>query len=355
MVYMSTYNSVIMNTLGIPIINNFEHLAEKLSITEGLLYKMTYQKGYCYKEVIIPKKDGTGRVLNVPIFALKVTQRWILKEILEKINVSNSAMAFIPRKNGLKENAECHRKNIFLLEMDISNFFNSIDEKRVFKLFCNMGYNAKVSTILTNLCTFNKYLPQGAVTSPYLANLICFQLDIRINGLCSKRDIEYSRYADDLSFSSNNRASLNKIEPILIEIIKDEGFQINPRKTRYLSNDVKKTITGITINDESIHVDKKFKHNIRAMIFKSLIVKDYSNNEKIRGMIAFVSSIEEGYKEKIIKYINTTIKNEILCTEMSVVEAYNKNKLFSILDDMIYVANDAEDWNEFLSDFYFQK
>jgi len=218
-----------------------------------------------------------------------------------------------------------------------------------------MGYSVKVSTILTNLCTYNGCLPQGAVTSPYLANLICFHLDIRLNGLCSKRDIEYSRYADDLSFSSNNRASLNKIEPILIEIIKDEGFQINPRKTRYLSNDVKKTITGITINDESIHVDKKFKHNIRALIFNSLITKDYSSNEKIRGMIAFVSSIEDDYKEKIIKYINTTIKNEIFCSEMSVVEAYNKNKLYSTLKDMIYIENDDEDWNDFLCDIYSHK
>ena len=345
---MSTYNSVILNTLGIPVINNYEHLAERLSITERLLYIMTYKKEYCYKKVIIPKKDGTDRELNVPIFALKVTQRWILKEILEKINVSDRAMAFIPHKNGLKENAECHRKNIFLLEMDIQDFFNSILEKRVFKLFCNMGYSSNVSAILTNLCTFNGCLPQGAVTSPYLANLICYQLDIRINGLCSKRDIEYSRYADDLSFSSNNKASLVKIEHILIKIIEDEGFEINPKKTRFLSNDVKKTITGITINDETIHVDKKLKRNIRAMIFNSILTRNYESNEKIRGLIAFISSIEEGYKSKIIDYINRTIKKEILCTKISVVKAYNENKLYSQLEDMIFIEKGDDDMDELL-------
>ena len=111
-------------------------------------------------------------------------------------------MAFVPKNNGLKSNAEYHKKNIFLLEMDIKNFFGTIKEGQVFKLFCNIGYNTKVSTILTSLCTFDGELPQGAVTSPYLANLILYHLDIRLNGLCSRKDIVYTRYADDLSFSS---------------------------------------------------------------------------------------------------------------------------------------------------------
>ena len=98
--------------------------------------------------------------MYVPHLALKVVQRWILKEILEKINVSNQAMAFVPKKNGLKVNAEYHKKNIFILEMDIKKFFDSIKETQVFQLFCKIGYNTDVSAILANLCTYEDALPQ---------------------------------------------------------------------------------------------------------------------------------------------------------------------------------------------------
>ena len=188
---MNISNNVILNTLNVPIINGFTHLAEQLSLTKGLLYFLTYQKNYCYTLKEIPKKDGTFRKICIPNLSLKVVQKWILIEILEKINVSKQAMAFVPKKNGLKSNAEYHKKNIFLLEMDIENFFGTIKEEQVFRLFCNIGYNTKVSTILTSLCTFDGELPQGAVTSPYLANLILFHLDARLNGLCSRKDIVY--------------------------------------------------------------------------------------------------------------------------------------------------------------------
>ena len=97
------------------------------------------------------QKDKTERTLNVPSLSLKVVQRWILKEILEKIYVSEQAMAFIPHKNGLRENAERHKKNIFLLEMDITNFFGTITEQQVYRLFCNIGYNSKVAGVFSQL------------------------------------------------------------------------------------------------------------------------------------------------------------------------------------------------------------
>lgn len=333
---MNRNNDVVLNTLNVPVINNFEHLAEQLSLTQELLYFLTYKKQYCYTQKRIQKKDGKRRVLHIPSLALKVVQRWILKEILERINVSDQAMAFVPKKNGLKINAEYHKKNIFILEMDIKNFFGSIKEKQVFQLFCKIGYNTDVSAILANLCTFEDVLPQGAVTSPYIANLITYHLDVRLNGLCSRKDVVYTRYADDMSFSSNNRTKLNLIEKIVKYIVEDEGFEINPKKTRYLSNDVKKTITGITINNEEVHVDKALKKKIRAMIFNSVKNKDYSKNDKIKGSIAFVESIEQGYKNKILDYIIRITEKKQFKNDRDVVNEYNKNKFFEFLPDMKY-------------------
>ncbi|WP_287084110.1 retron St85 family RNA-directed DNA polymerase [Blautia sp. LMAG:89] len=333
---MNIGNSVVLNTLGVPVINSFEHLCEQLSITEQLLYYLTYKKEYCYFQKVIPKKDKTERILNVPNLSLKVVQKWILKEILEKIFVSEQAMAFVPNKNGLRENAERHKKNIFLLEMDITNFFGTITEQQVYTLFCNIGYNSKVAGILANLCTYNNYLPQGAVTSPYIANLVCYHMDARINGYCSRKDIVYTRYADDLTFSSDNRMLLNKIEKFIKYIVTDEGFTINDKKTRYLSNDVKKTVTGITINDDSIHVDKKFKRNLRAQIYCSIKLKNYQNNSQILGKIAYVNSIEKGFRDKIIRYITNLITRTEFAGNIDVVNAFNDNKLFAELPDMVF-------------------
>lgn len=336
MIYLNIGNSVVLNTLGVPVINSFEHLCEQLSITEQLLYYLTYKKEYCYFQKVIPKKDKTERILNVPNLSLKVVQKWILKEILEKIFVSEQAMAFVPNKNGLRENAERHKKNIFLLEMDITNFFGTITEQQMYTLFCNIGYNSKVAGILANLCTYNNYLPQGAVTSPYIANLVCYHMDARINGYCSRKDIVYTRYADDLTFSSDNRMLLNKIEKFIKYIVTDEGFTINDKKTRYLSNDVKKTVTGITINDDSIHVDKKFKRNLRAQIYCSIKLKNYQNNSQILGKIAYVNSIEKGFRDKIIRYITNLITRTEFAGNIDVVNAFNDNKLFAELPDMVF-------------------
>lgn len=333
---MNMSNNVILNTLKVPIINDFAHLAEQLSLTQELLYFLCHKKQYCYVQKEIPKKDGTSRVLYVPRLALKVVQRWILKEILEKINVSSQTMAFVPKKNGLKLNAEYHKKNIFILEMDIKNFFGSIKEKQVFQLFCKIGYNTEVSAILANLCTYEEILPQGAVTSPYIANLVAYHLDARLNGLCSRKDIVYTRYADDLSFSSNNRTKLNSIEKFVGYIVKEEGFLINEKKTRYLSNDVKKTITGITINNEEMHVDRMFKKRIRAMIFRSIVEMDYTKNDKIIGCIAYVDSIEAGYKERMKEYIIRIVEKSQFRNNIDIVNAYNENKIYKSLPDMEY-------------------
>lgn len=334
MVYLNISNNVVLNTLDVPIINSFEHLAEQLSLTKGLLYLLIYQKKYCYTNTYIPKKDGTERLLSVPSLNLKVVQKWILVNILEKIKVSEQAMAFVPKKNGLKTNAEYHKKNIFLLEMDIKNFFGTIKKKQVFKLFSNIGYNANVAAILTSLCTYEEVLPQGAVTSPYIANLVCYHLDARLNGFCSRKDIVYTRYADDLSFSSNDRKQLNRIESFVKYIINDEGFIINDKKTRYLSNEVKKAITGIIINNEEIHVDKKFKRNLRALIFNSIKNRDYSKNDKIRGSISYIDSIESGYKEKAIDYITSLALYSNFTCDREIVDAFNDNKIYKNIPDM---------------------
>lgn len=335
MVPYMNINNIILNTLNVPSINNFSQLARELSISKGLLYYISCKKDYCYTQKSIPKKDGSERVLSIPSYPLKIVQKWILTEILEKITVSDQSMAFVPGKNGLLDNANKHKNNVFVLEMDITDFFGSINSKTIFHLFQNIGYNKDVSTIFSNICTYNNSLPQGGVTSPYLANLVCYNLDKRLTGFCDRRDIVYTRYADDMSFSCNNRIILNRAESIISRIVEDEGFIINPKKTRYLSEQTKKTVTGITINSGEAHANRELKRALRAAIFNSIMDGDYSKNDWIRGCIAFVNSIETGYKDKMIKYIEHIVSKPAIKNDVKLIADYNNNKIITSLPDIL--------------------
>ncbi|QWG70405.1 RNA-directed DNA polymerase (plasmid) [Bacillus mycoides] len=328
-------NSFILNALNLPIIRDLDTFSNSIGVSKRLIYLLSESTEDYYKNFLIPKKNGEQREINTPTYSLKLVQRWILEEILEKIGVSEESMAFKKGPgNGIKKNAEIHLYSLYLLQLDIKDFFINIKRKRVFYLFRDLGYNVAISNILANLCTYKDYLPQGGITSPYLSNLICYKLDKRLKGLCAKRDILYTRYADDLTFSCDNRESLKKVQKVIEEIIEDEGFKTNPLKTRLLSPSSHKKVTGITVNERYIKANKKLKKKVRAMIHHAFISADYSSNDCIRGYIAFISSIEEGYKDTICKYINKLVNNKNYRIFEDIVEGYNNNKIFKDMEEM---------------------
>ncbi len=98
------------------------------------------------------------------------------------------------------------------MKIDLKDFFHSIDKSKIFYLFKGIGYNSLVSNILTNLCTYEERVPQGAITSPVISNLVCKKLDYRLSGVASKRGISYTRYADDMYFSCDDEVLLRKTQ-----------------------------------------------------------------------------------------------------------------------------------------------
>ena len=225
----------------------------------------------------------------------------------------------------------------------MSDFFPSINAAKVFRIFKGIGYNNTASAILTNLCTLENHLPQGAVCSPALSNLICMRLDRSLFGLCSKRGILYTRYADDMYFSCDNKGLLLKMFPIIEKIIKSEGFLINQDKLHYHTPKNRHLITGVVIshsNDTSeLKVSKVFKRKIRAEIFRCIMTGNYENAAHIKGEIAYVCFIQsencQDYKQSIIQYINRTSKKIEYFKEL--VDAYNKNFLYNEQEYLEYL------------------
>lgn len=327
-------NKFILNALNLPVVKDLNDISMILRLSTRLLYVLSKQTEDYYRDKTILKKNGSIRMIKIPNFSLKLIQKWILNNILEKVSVSCDSMAFRKgRQYGIKRNAEIHLHNVYVMVIDLEDFFTTIKKEKIFYIFRNLGYNNLVSNTFSNLCTYDKYLPQGAVTSPYLSNLVCDYLDRRIRGLCSNHDVSYSRYADDLIFSNNNKKILLSLKKTIEKIIEDEGFIINKSKTKFFSPAGRKVITGITVNNGKLKANKKLKRKVRAMIYEVITKGDYKSSNKIKGYISHISYVENDYKNKIIKYIDKIAKNKII-NNKELVEKYNLNKFYKELESV---------------------
>lgn len=328
---------MVLESLGLPMFQDISTLAEVTRLTEKLLYFLSKENAEGrYVSFKIKKKDGNLREINAPCASLKIMQRWILQNILYKVRVSQYSIGFIKNGKGspLVLCAERHKNNLYILKMDLKDFYPSICRAKVYNQFLQLGYNTYAANLITNICILDGKLPQGAVTSPYLASLVCYKMDVRIAAYCNKRDIVYTRYADDLTFSCDNRDELHKIYGMIKKIVEDEGFTLNQKKTQFLTPKGHKKVVGVTINDGMLKASKDLKRSVRAMIHYQIITGDYTKNEQIRGYIAYIDSIEKNYKKKIIKYVTGYCQDTITLFS-DAVKAFNANKLFKEIPDMV--------------------
>lgn len=234
----------------------------------------------------IPKKTGGERLISAPMPRLKNAQYWILVNILEKITPHQAAHGF-RRQRSIVTNAQPHLGAKVVVNLDLQNFFPSISYKRVKGLFRSWGYSESVATILGLICTepeieeveldgqtyyialTERHLPQGAPTSPAIANLLCHRLDRRLTQLSDSLGFTYTRYADDLTFSTTEN-TLNQLCNLLKRvrgITIHEGFTIAEEKTRVLRSSRQQEVTGIVVN-EKLNLDRKTLKRFRATLYQ---------------------------------------------------------------------------------------
>ncbi|PDY03423.1 RNA-dependent DNA polymerase [Bacillus cereus] len=303
-------------SLGLPRVDNIEELSYKINLSEHTLHKVLKTVDLQYKTIHIPKKSGFTRTVHSPSMVLKAIQAWILRNILDPILVDPAATAFVKNTN-IKDNVKRHNGNRFFLCMDIEDFFHSIGQNKVYQFFKGLGYNSHMSLVFSKFCTYDDYLPQGAVTSPSLSNLINIKLDRRIFGYCSSKNIVYSRYADDFTFSCNNPHKLIKAKYMLEKIIEDEGYELNENKTRILRPGNARKITGLIVaEDGKIGIGRKKKRLIRANIY-NLYNKDLPDDEykklenHIQGWFNYLYSVDQVAYHQLKNYQSEVKLNSI--------------------------------------------
>lgn len=289
-----------------PKINTVLDLSRETRLSEKFIRYISYRSNYLYRTYEIPKKSGGTRLIAQPSRELKAIQAWILRNILETIPSSKQSMG-LERNQSILQNAKPHVGNSYLLNIDLENFFPSISSKRVFHLFNRAGFNNTISNILTRICTYKNGLPQGAPSSPKIANLICSKLDFRIQGYTGKNGINYTRYADDLTFSAPSYEKIHKLANLVKIIVSDEEFFVNNKKTSFSGPRKQKKVTGLVLADDYVGIGRKKYKNIRAKIYYTFlgIEKDIVS---INGHLSFIYSVDEKRYQMLQQYINFLTK-----------------------------------------------
>jgi RNA-directed DNA polymerase len=233
-----------------------------LGINPKLLTAMTKFPQKYYREFSIKRKSGGSRLIRAPRTFLKAVQQYIHRYILSQLDVPPHINGFV-KGRGVITNASIHRGAPYVLNVDVEDFFGSITEKAVREFFLELGYNADMARLLMRLCTYWGSLPQGAPTSPSLANHIFSTVDAKILEICTPKNLRYSRYADDLTFSGTERISQEFLYE-LQALLETHGFKVNSKKTRFSRPGQAKYVTGLVVN-ERVQAPRELRRNLRAM------------------------------------------------------------------------------------------
>ncbi|MDY0081171.1 MAG: reverse transcriptase family protein [Ignavibacteriaceae bacterium] len=332
--------ALVLTDRNLPVIFSTKHLALIFGYEYKELQRIIAMRNSLYHFYQISKKRGGKRQIAVPHKSLYFIQQWIRENILDKLLFDDCVNAYVKQKSILT-NAKPHENADVILNIDLTKFFDTITEYRIFGIFRKLGYHPNLAVDLSKLCTckipktyfdtfnddekeifkdiFEKeiaVLPQGAPTSPLLSNLVLRKLDKRLNGIALKKGAKYSRYADDITFSGKfeNLPKLSFIK----RVISSENFHINWSKVRKFKKGQKQIVTGLLIN-ERIRIPKKFKKEIYRHLHFCIkfgakqhfdYLKTNHNLDKgfqkdwLLGKINYVNAIEPDEAKKMLELFN---------------------------------------------------
>lgn len=314
---------------------NLHHIAALLGFKATSLAYILYKKADTdkYKDFEIKKQSGGIRKISAPVSELKLLQRNLsdlLQDCAEEINQTKGMRDRIAhgfkRRRSIISNAREHRNRRYVFNIDLTDFFGSINFGRVRGFFIkdnNFALHPRIATIVAQIACRNNSLPQGSPCSPIISNLIGHVLDIHLVQLAARTGSTYTRYADDLTFSTNRPTFPSRIaerDPQdehkwtpgrdLARLVNKSGFAINPLKTRMQYHDSRQEVTGLVVN-RKINVRTEYRRRVRAMVHKLFTTGDFeiplrSKNEmgaaveekiigtpnQLRGMLGFIDEVD---------------------------------------------------------------
>lgn len=303
-----------------------------------LYYKVEATK---YTQFEIPKKGGGTRKINAPAADLKLVQEnlsKLLQDCIDEINelkgLKDKVSHGFKRDRSIISNAKEHKNRRYVFNVDISDFFGSINFGRVYGFFMkdqNFSLDKRVAAVLGRIACYEDALPQGSPCSPVISNLIGHIMDVHLVKLAKKHGCTYTRYADDLTFSTNNPIFPKEIARQsadnhhvwipgrdLLGLIKKSRFELNPTKTRMQYRDSRQEVTGLIVN-KKVNVRNEYRRKVRAMVYRLFTTGNFDfehkttddagnqvkisnpgNINQLHGMLGFIDSIDL-YNQELIK------------------------------------------------------
>ncbi len=324
---------------NLPVFANETELAKAMGIELKELRFLAFNRKVStvshYRKFYMPKKSGGKRLISAPMPRLKKAQHWILQNILNKVPLHHAVNGFAINRS-IVTNAQPHIGKDLVLNMDVKDFFPSVHFKRVKGLLQQLGYAEKMATIIALICTEavteqveidgknyfvqkgNRVLPQGAPSSPAITNILCFKLDKRLQGLATKLNCNYTRYADDVTFSGSKEVNAQQLVWRIKKIIQDEGFTIHPDKIRIMRKGTQQEVTGVVVNQQLNISRKKLRqfrallHNVKTKNSNTLQWGAGSLSNSIIGYANFVKMVNPVKGDKLKKTIGPLFQNNIL-------------------------------------------
>jgi len=325
--------TILLNDIGKNQIGNDFNL---ITSQELLRYSFTNPISKHYKTFSIKKKSGKYREICAPFYRLKRIQKCISLLLSAVYDIHPSATGFVPGKS-IVDNAKPHVGKKYVYNIDLEDFFPSIYANRLIARLQYPPFNLNekdrkfiLAKVIGEICTINvhnnneilKSLPQGAPSSPVLSNIICQKLDFYLSAVAKRFNCTYSRYADDITFSSDENVFDKESEFIkeLSRIITDQSFKINFTKTRLQSFKVRQEVTGLVVN-KCVNVKKEYIKEIRMWLYywesygypkaSNFYSKDhFGQNHLRRGGLELINVLHGKlqYLKMIKGYDNTSYK-----------------------------------------------
>lgn len=274
-----------------PEISKIYDIANYLGVNPEIIWSIRRFKNRYYRSFTFKKRSGGSREIDAPRTFLKVIQWWLLDSVLENSNIPTYVFGFVKGRSFI-DNAREHVGCKYVLNVDIKDFFGSITVAQVERVFLYLGYSAEVARGLADLTTFNGRLPQGAPTSPMLANLVFSECDTKLKGLAEKYDLKYTRYADDLTFSSGKW-----IDDVVVEAVADaisgSGFLLNKKKTKFMGPGQSREVTGLIVGENEVSLSRDYLNSARGWFFSLLTKPDQHKDSvgRLRGTIELIKQV----------------------------------------------------------------
>lgn len=288
-----------------------QQIARSLQLPERYVLRVATSASYRYRVFTIRKADGrSDRLIAQPSKAVKLLQRWLVKRVFDPLPTHDCAHAYV-RGRSIVSNASVHRKSRYISRLDLENFFPNLTSADVASLLMRNREviagsalsNEDIELVTSLACRFGR-LSIGAPSSPTISNKLMYELDVNLTAISARYAVRYSRYADDLYFSSSDPGILFDVCKRVEDAIRDSvspRLAINRRKTYHASRKKRMAVTGLLITPEGrISIGRDLKRRTRALAHRASKGNIGPQDlDWLRGMLAYVSSVEPEYVRKI--------------------------------------------------------